>query len=642
MKKLILVLLAIVGTYSNYFAQQKDVHEQDGDRQFAVFDFDKSIKCYLESKQLTVQGQRNLATSYTLNDQYAEASNVYRTLVDTSAVLIPEDYLNYAMSLKRNGQEAESVKWLDRFQKAAPTDLRAISYVKNKDNYAAYVQGDGLITLIPQGINTKAQDFGTSYFGDKVVYASSNSGSKIFKRKYRYNHQPFLNVYVAELKSGQLVNPKLFDAAINTKLHDGPACFSNNGREMAFTGNNIHDEKSDQFAELQILFSSYVDHHWTTPVPFAFNDLNHSSGLPFLTSDGQTLYFVSDMPGGYGGTDLYKSVKNSNGVWSEPLNLGKEINTEGDEMFPFISESEQVLYFASNGHFGIGGLDIFSAELLGRGYGTVTNLGAPLNTKDDDYAYMINATNEGFFSSNRSGGKGSDDLYGFSWVPQGKTIVGISKDSANAIISGVLVELYNDKGTVLAAVRSDEKGNYSFPVAAGMNFVLSGNKSTYTEGRTHTDSYGETTVIVADVVLTPVQKAIVKVPKHNLTSLIKLKPIYFDFNQSVIRKDAAVELDKVVKLMNNHPDMLVELASHTDCRGAEVYNDSLSAHRAQETVAYIRKRISNPERITGFGYGERQLINGCSCEGDEVSTCTEWGHQRNRRTEFFVKEKQYE
>lgn len=648
MKNIIISFTILLGFGLSAFAQEKSNKEVKGDKFFFTYSYDKAIDKYKHAKQLTVPGQRRLAESYFIMGQNAQAEETYLKLVNASNGVIAEDYFNYAMVLKNSGKYEESTIWLDKFQTMAPTDLRAISYSNNKAKFPDYLTNDSTCKIIKQSINTEAQDFGTSYYDDKIVYASSNAKPKMIKRRYNWNGQPFLNLYIADVENGQLKNPAFFNKDLNDKMHEGPASFSNGGTKMAFTRNNEKDKSKDKIVELQIFLSEFKDGKWSDAIPFVYNNTAYSVGHPFLTLDGKTMYFASDMPGGFGGTDLYKSILSENGEWLTPVNLGIMINTEGDEMFPFFEEEKQTLSFASNGHFGLGGLDIFNCALNGADWGLTVNPGAPINTQYDDYAQIFNnKSSKGYISSNRTDGSGNDDIYAFEIAPKvivNKIIVGIAKDTQGKAIPGTFVSLLDEQDTLLAYVLADDLGAYQFSVVTDKNFELTGTKEYYLDGSIVTSSYGVEDTIVANLTLLQdeVEEEVVIVPEDlvvdkDLAKLVKLKPIYFDFDKFNIRPDAAKELDKIVKIMNVYSTMKVELGSHTDCRGTTEYNMVLSENRAKSSVEYIQSRITNPERIYGKGYGENKLINDCKCEDDVVSNCSIQEHQDNRRTEFIIK-----
>lgn len=636
MKQIIQIFLLVLLTNFGLSAQVKGENELTGDTYFAVYNFDESIKFYLRAETLTVQGQRNLAESYSLSDQHLEAEPILEKIVVTQKSVVPTDYYMYAMTLKRNGKVDLSNQWMDKFVQETPNDLRAKSYQQHKKQLVDYEQAAIGTTIIPQDMNSSAQEFGPSFYGDRVVYASTNTTSKMFKKKYQWNNQPFLSLYVAPVSNDQLINSAFFDKGLNTKWHDGPASFTGNGKEMILTRNNAEALNKDRIAELGLMLFTYKDDQWSEPIPFVYNNPSYSVGQAAISEDGKLMFFVSDMPGGFGGTDIYKTTKTPYGEWSKPVNMGDQINTESDELFPFMNEATHELFFASNGHFGIGGFDLFKTSITAGEKMDVKNLGAPFNTREDDFSYVYNsALNKGFISSNRNGGKGGDDIYGFVVGSYQKKIVGRVIDQKARVVADTKVELFDNEQRYISSVFSDAAGKYSFVVFNDLNFELRGNKASYTEGRTFTNSFGDKLEIQTELLLKKVD-TVVAVVKDDLSKKIKLKPIYFDFDKSDIREDAAKELEKVVKFMNDNPTTKVELTSHTDCRGTEVYNDSLSQRRADASVEYIAKRIIHAERITGKGAGEREPLTNCECEGVGAQVCTIWAHQQNRRTDFRI------
>ncbi len=410
MKKLFIPIIALIGICINTNAQEKSHKELKGDKYSFNYSFSKAIDSYTHAKHLSVEGQRRLAESYHNLAQNIKSEEVYSKLVSSPEGILPEDYYNYAMVLKINGKYDEANKWMDKFEELKPNDLRAKDYAANSSEFANLLKDDGKYKIEHLIGNTDAEEFGTCYYKDKIVFASSRSNPKMIVKKYNWTGKPFLDMYISEVEEGQLKNPKIFDKSLNSKMHDGPASFSNNSTYMAFTRNNHDTKRKDKVVNLQICFSSYKDGKWSKPEPFILNNKEYSVGQPCLTSDGKTMYFTSDMPGGYGGADIYRITKDEKGIWGKPENLGDKINTEGDEMFPFFEENNGIMFFASNGRFGLGGLDIFISEINGSEIGNVYNAGSPLNTQYDDFALIVNTEmNKGYFSSNRSAG--GDDIY---------------------------------------------------------------------------------------------------------------------------------------------------------------------------------------------------------------------------------------
>lgn len=655
MKKIILSILVLAGISLGTFAQEKSAKEIKGDKFFFIYAYDDAIDKYSRTKDLTVSGQRNLASSYRLMKQNEKSEETYAKMISDANGIVPEDYYNYAMVLKAIGKYAESDVNMMKFAEQKPNDLRAKSFQKNKGQFSVMEKDNGNYTIRTMSINTSSQDFGTSYYKDKIVYTSSNASPKMIKRLYNWNNEPFLNLYVAEVKDGQLKKREFFDKKDNGKMHDGPASFSKDGNFMAFTKNVSSDKSKDKVVELRIYTRKFENEEWSEPLAFNHNSPAYSVGLPSLSADGKSMYFVSDMPGGFGGTDLYRSTRNSDDSWSAPVNLGNVINTEGNEMFPFFDEKKNTLHFASDGHYGLGGYDIFSSPKAGESWGEVTNAGAPLNTRYDDFALIVDGeSTKGYFSSNRADGEGSDDIYGVDILIKELTpikIEGIAMDVEKNSLPGTTVKLFDDNDNEIGEATSGDSGEFSFDVADNKNFKLTGNREDFLEGKNTANTFGDEEVVTANLVLLiddesdvgeEEEEEEVEIAEENvvvnedLGAKIKMKPIYFDYDKSDITPKAAKELDKMIKVMNQFPKMEVELKSYTDCRGSKGYNNTLSQARAKSSTEYIQSRITNSKRISGKGVGESKMVNDCECEGDVVSTCSEQEHQMNRRTEFIV------
>lgn len=644
MKKIIIPIIACIGVSLQLGAQEKTKYELKGDKQAFVYAYDKAIVSYTHAEPLSLAGKRKLAESYHKMSQFVEEENVYKEIVVSSSGAIAEDYYNYAMVLKSNGKYSESSLWMDRFQQMKPEDLRAKCYVENQPNLSSLMADEGKYKVTHLGVNTDAQDFGTAYYQDKIVFASSRAKPSFIKRKYNGNGKSFLNLYSSELDGVELKDPKNFSKHLNGKMHDGPASFSKNGEFMAFTRNHYHDKSKDKVIELQIFTSTNTNGKWTDPLAFEYNNSSYSTGHPCLSADGKTMYFASNMPGGYGGTDLYITHQNASGGWEKPVNMGNKINTEGDELFPFFEENKSILMFTSNGHFGLGGLDIFMCPMNGTEAGKVTNAGAPLNTRYDDFALITGADmKKGYFSSNRSGGSGDDDVYGIEFLKTVEvpvTIEGIAKDKEGKPVPMTFITLTDSDRNTLDTITTSTNGFFTFVVAPDKSYNLIGKKIDYLEGNNTASTFGDLTLVKADVVLLQdVEEGVEILPEDVVVNNDlgqKLKPIYFDYDKYVIRADAAKELDKIVKVMNKNPNMVVELGAHTDCRGTREYNLFLSDFRAKASLDYIQSRITNPSRISGKGFGESKLLNDCACEDEVISTCSLEEQQLNRRTEFIV------
>ncbi len=639
-------MLVLVEISAGAFAQEKSSREQKGDKFYFTYTYDEAIDRYSRAKNLTVEGQRKLSECYRITEQNAEAEESYATLINHGIDVIAEDYFNYAMVLKSSGKYNESEVQMAKFCSQKPNDLRAISYQKNKAQLTTIVKDNGNYAIHEMEINTGSQDFGASYFKEQIVYTSSNAKPKAFMRKYNWNNEPFLNLYVADVEEGQLTNPSFFDKQENGKMHDGPATFNQLGTFMAFTKNAQKDKSKDNIVELQIHTRTFENGTWMEPKAFPYNSPSYNVGHPNLSDDGTIMYFVSDMPGGFGGTDIYRTTRTSEGAWGVPVNLGSTINTESDELFPFFDEQKSTLHFASNGHFGLGGQDIFSSTMNGESWDEVRNAGAPLNTRFDDYALVISGSEDkGYFSSNRESGSGNDDIYGVDLLNTPavvKQIEGVAFDVNQVPLPRTTVKLYNESGQQINMAIAESDGSYSFNVEANKNYQLTGNLKDYIEGKNVANTYGTEHIVTVNLQLLQLEEEeVVVLEEHivvdqDLGAFMKMKPIYFEFDKSEITPAAAKELDKMIKVLNQYPNMEISVTSHTDCRGAKSYNETLSQARATASADYIKERITNPHRITGKGFGEVQLANACACEGETESGCSEADHRLNRRSEFIV------
>ncbi|MDI1353295.1 MAG: OmpA family protein [bacterium] len=650
MKKLYLAFLIFSLIRLNSAAQQetKSRKELRGDKYAFVYSFDKAIHIYKHVHHLTVDGKRNLARSYYNINQFTNAEAAYANLVKDTFQIKPNDYYVYAMALKSNAKYSEAEVMMDKYKSLKPYDASSRSFEENCKSLPVLVTDQGKYRIEHLNLNSEADDFGTCFLKDKVVFASSRVIKETNEDRYNWNNKPFLDMYISEVEGPQLGEPVIFSKAMNTKRHDGTAAYNRVGTEMAYTSNGHTNTENEHIIGLQMWMSSKKDSVWSTPSPFSLNNENYSVGQPCFLADGKTMYFTSDMPGGYGGADLYKTQKDEAGNWSKPENLGGKINTERDEMFPFFTEKNDILLFTSNGHFGLGGLDIFMCATSGTVLGKVYNAGAPLNTQYDDFAVIVNdQSNKGYYSSNRISGCGGDDIYSVAFLKglnAGKKITGVAKDKNSKVLPNTFITLLDGDGIILDTVTTGADAGYFFFVDSDKNFRLTGRKLTYNDGRTDLNSFGSEFIIEADVILTmpPKREEIIAaklVIGADLGKILELKSIYFDLNKYDIRPDAEIELDKIVQIMNVYPNMIIELGSHTDCRNSIAYNQKLSDRRAKASAKYVQRGITSEGRVFGKGYGEKKLVNGCSCEKKVVSKCTEEEHALNRRTEFIILKK---
>jgi len=496
-------------------------------------------------------------------------------------------------------------------------------------------------------INTKYHDFGVSYYGGDAVYASAKKDNNKSKKDWT-NGQPYLELYRGTIDGdGEIIDSESFSDNVATKYHESNAFFTKDLSTVYFTRNNYFNDKygkdSTGWNNLKIYKADVSEEgEWSNITPMPFNDDNYSVGHPALSVDEKTLYFTSDMPGSMGATDIFSVSVNNDGSYGTPMNMGSQINTSGKEMFPFVSKKGN-MYFSSDSRGGQGGLDVYVVPL---GNPTVTpiNVGAPINSRLDDFAFIIdNDKSTGYFSSNRSGGHGSDDIYYFeelnspaSQIKCSQVIAGTVRDkNSGALLPGALVVLYQGE-TKLESIVVGSDARFRFPdMDCDSKYLVTGDKELYSGAEESVTTTAEADLELGlDLGLTPDAKTIAAGSEIDRCqyALDNINTIYFDLDKYYIRPDAAIELEKIVRTMQRCPNIVVVAGSHTDMRASHAYNETLSQNRAQSTVDYIVSRGIDAHRISPIGYGETQLVNHCS---DGVK-CSEAEHQVNRRTEFVI------
>ncbi|MEM1336669.1 MAG: OmpA family protein [Bacteroidota bacterium] len=490
-------------------------------------------------------------------------------------------------------------------------------------------------------LNTNFADFGPMYYQDRIVFASSRDTMHLHTRVYEWNQQPYLNLYEADTMQlgSDLVDIRAFGNDINTKYHEAGATFNSEGTIIYFTRNNYTAKNLERDStgtnHLKIYRSQLESGYWTFPEEVSFNSRDYSTGQPALSPDGKRLFFVSDMPGGFGGTDIYYVSIDSAGNYSEPVNLGSTINTSGKEMFPFVTAER--LFFASDGHLGLGALDIFESE-LGKGFSPPLNLGPEINSPKDDFAYIVDeATNRGYFSSNREGGTGDDDIYSFRRLkPKCEQFVQgtvLRKANDQAVVNAT-VELKSKDGSLMATGNTDAYGAFTFETILDCeeSYSIEVSKKGY-DGVSEGFSTGKNLGGTNNVPLVMTKELNKLIVMENGVLKIKIEDIYFDLNKADIRPDAAQELDKIVEVMKEYPKMVIKIKSHTDSRGSDRYNEKLSDRRAKSTGNYIVSQGIEDNRIeSAIGYGEKNLLNHCS----NGVRCSNSEHDINRRSEFII------
>ncbi len=491
--------------------------------------------------------------------------------------------------------------------------------------------------------NSKNSDFGTTFYGDNKIIFSSSRKDGMLKAKWKENGQPFLDLYEGTINDdGTISDIKHFGSDLNTKFHESSVTFTPDQKTVYFSRNNFLNrtlgKDEDGITNLAIYKASVSpEGSWTDIESMPFNNENYSVGHPSINKDGTKLYFTSDMPGNYGGTDIFVVDIASDGTYGIPRNLGRKINTLGKEMFPYI-DSENVLYFSSDSRKdGLGGLDVYATKIYEKSISDALHLGAPVNSEFDDFGYILkNDVHAGYFSSNRKNGKGDDDIYHFTASPPlniecNQTVTGVVKDKKTGeAISNAIVVLFDKDDNEIETKITNNSGNFSFIVACDSSYKVIGAKEKHEKDEeTFSTENNPDATLSLNLDLEPVEVAVDVVTRK---IIVNINPIYFDFDKSNIRTDAAYELDKVVAIMNKYPALIIEGGSHTDVRGKDNYNMGLSSRRADSTVKYIIAHGIDANRITAKGYGETQIANHCSngvkCSDDE--------HQQNRRTQFVI------
>lgn len=586
--------------------------------------------------------------AYYFNTDMEGAYKWYDRLISEYPQEVDAEYLfRYAHSLQGIGEYKQAKKWMKKFSEKAKTDdPRAEKYSQDNITIEDILDIEPHFTLRNLDINTEFSDFGPMYYKNQLVYASAIDSSYYQEKKYHWNEQPFLSLYLGRINPLQtdvtLIDE--FSKEINTKYHEATVSFSLDQRKIYFTRNNYDGDlrrDSEGINHLK-LYSAVLEEDedgkqtWTNIKELPFNSDDYSVGHPAVSPDGKQLYFVSDMPGSIGATDIFVVDILENDEYSQPRNLGNDINTHGREMFPFITEKR--LYFASDGHLGLGGLDVFQSDyVIENVFNTPINLGAPLNSKLDDFGLIVNEElNTGFVCSNRKSGKGDDDIYSFERTPIDTCTQGVfgsvSNTKTGEKIPAVTVGLFSESGKKIEETITSLNGDYTFvtPIDCSKKYKVTAIKQGYRSNDKKIETSSQTGQMEVPLGLDTVDELIVE---ENGLLKIKIGIIYFNLDKSFIRNDAAIELNKIVLLMRQYPKMVIKIESHTDSRSPDEYNLALSDRRAKSTKEYLVSQGIEAERIeSALGYGETRLINNCTND----IPCSEADHQLNRRSEFII------
>ncbi|PKA83672.1 outer membrane protein OmpA-like peptidoglycan-associated protein [Ulvibacter sp. MAR_2010_11] len=629
LQKVFLLALVLLGT-SVSFSQKKQVEKAN--KEFDKYAYIDARDIYLkvvEDGYTSAQIYKNLGDTYYWNSDYDNAAKWYSRLISE----FPQEtevnyYYRAAQSQKSLGNADKSKEYMDMYisKGGDPGIVRATA-----TDFLEYE-----VVLEKVSVNTAYSDFGPAYYMDKLVYASSSNtseGSKIAQ----WNEQPFLDLYEADMDGeGKLSNASSLSGDVNTPYHESTPTFTKDGNTIYFTRNNYIDGKKGKDKNKTIRLKLYKatksgDNYWTNVVELPFNSKEYSVAHPALSLDEKRLYFSSDMPGTIGMSDLWYVDILDNDSYGEPVNLGTSINTEARESFPFISEKNN-LYFSSDGRGGLGGYDIFSTPLNPQGRpGKITNLGEPANSSQDDFGFIIKEEKRmGYMSSNREGAKGSidDEIY----LVQEKCEIVITgtvfDQDSKELLPGAEVLLLDSNNKIVDSQIVGETASYSFNADCEKQYSVRGSKTQYAPYEKVLQTPDKSGTVEIPIPL----KLVDPCPPNDLGCRLKLQPIYFDFDRYNIRPDAAIELAKILAAMRQYPELIIHIESHTDSRGNDKYNESLSDKRAQSTLQWLVDKGIAKSRLTAKGYGEYKLTNKC----DDGVECTEEEHQLNRRSMFII------
>lgn len=562
---------------------------------------------------------KQLADTYYNMFNTAEATTWYAKA--TESTQDAETYFRYAQMLKSSGKYEEANKQMAKFAAMAPNDQRAKTFKENPNYVPKLVGKTPGYTAKSLEVSSDKSDFGAVLYGNDLYFTSARNAAR---KNYGWNEEPFLDIYKATLGDSGTFSEATTVSSLNSSFHDGPVTISTDGNTAYFTSDSFREGsfERDKKNKLKLgknnIYKATKDGNgWGNVKSLSFNSKEYSTSNPSLSRDGKTLYFSSDMPNSLGGVDIWKVAVNEDGTYGAPENLGSKVNTEGNESFPFIADDNKTLFFASSGKQGLGGYDIYQIDLSNGS--DAQNLGKPINTEKDDFAFTFNkAKNQGFFSSNRNG---NDDIFSATPICSVDVLTTVTNAKTGAILANSKVAILDDKNNIIATETSNGSGEVKFKVECDKAYTIQASKDGF-EGNTFPvakSKGGETKITAAlqpiDVIVTPTE--------------IILKPIFFEYNKSNITQEGAFELDKLVQVMKNNDQIVIMAKAHTDSRGTDQYNLDLSDRRAKSTVQYIISKGISASRISGKGYGESEPKVQCE-------PCTEEEYSQNRRSEFLI------
>ncbi len=660
MKRIIIFLLIIAAvSFQDSYAQKRK-----SERAYASYnagEFYDAIDLFKDAYSKAGKGDKAtrtelgymIAECYRLTNDPKNAETWYRLSV-RSAFSKPEAEYWLAESLKKNGKYQQAVEELNKYKQVAPSDAKADQEIRSCELAVEWQRNPEAYKVDElKDLNSKESDFSPAYGRDDfgVIYFTSSRDDAAGNKTHGATGQGFTDIFESRLDKKSKWSTPVPVPKINTEFEEGTPCLSRDYSVMYFT--RCEAGKREKKGCI-IMYSKKSGDSWGDPKSAEVLPDSITAAHPALSADGLTLYFVSDKEGGSGLKDIYVSTRGSESEpWSAPSNLGPDINTSGNELFPYIRE-DGTLYFASDGHIGMGGLDIFKAKQQPDGSWVVLNMKSPINSFADDFGITFEDGSErGIFSSTRKG-KGNDDLFSFELPPMRFNVAGLVKDEkTGSPIAGSQVQLIASDGSNLQA-ETGTAGDFKFALKPDVDYIFLASKKGYLNGKERETTKGQEKS----------RDFMVTIPLTATDNPIELPNIFYDFGKWDLRPESMVSLDKLVETLTDptlNPNITIELMSHTDSRDTEEYNLELSQKRAQSVVQYLIEKGVEPDRLVAKGYGEsrpkvvdaaiaaqysflkagtvlsEQFIN--SLPNDELK---EIAHQINRRTEFRVLRTDYE
>lgn len=611
--------------------------------EYAYADAIEDYEALINEYHTEVEVYRRLGDANYFNSNYETAAKWYRGLYMTANEKLSPEYLyRYALSLKSLGRYDESNRILLQMKDTAKTDIRLEKYLEKPDYLKDIKNVSDRYEIYTLDFNSELSDFSPAFYNDQVVFSSARALKRRKNNIHGWNKMPFLNLYATTVDTINRKNTKVeFLSNLSSLTHESSATFSKDGKSVYFTRNNFKEGNFVRdtlgVSRLKIFKAEFIMGRWQNIQELPFNSDQYSIAHPSLNENGTKLYFASDMPGTYGNSDIFYVNINQDNTYGEPINLGREVNTEGRETFPFISASN-MLYFASDGHPGLGGLDIFAAKSSSGEKTKVLNIGAPINSVSDDFAFIFKENSSaGYFASNRLGGQGGDDIYYFKeTIPldfscKERVYKGIVKNPKGRELSNASIKLYDSDYQLIDKVRTNDKGKYIFTTNCTINAIMiEGEKENFKKLSLElaSDTILETNNL--DLVLQP--KDTENIAGEDLSISLGIEKIKFAKGKSNLSETAGASLNKLITYLSDNPKLKIEIKQHTDSRGDDFINVMLSRRRAKSIRAFLVNKGVSEKRISVKGIGENQLINNCA-NGVE---CTKTQHEENNRTEFIT------